>query len=326
MSQTPPPLPDSAPDPRDRPLDQSPPDVTLPADPVDVETPPAQPLSHPREVPFLVGSEPDRAQAVAAAAGLAMQVRDVSVVGSDTTPDVVAAQYPQPGSIVSQGGVVLVEVARRRTFWDRYKTVIAYLIAAAAVAAAIAAVVLVSDDVSAELEAERNRSALLAEALTETSEQLDSWSEFDVDEVVEREELVVLLTARAEAAEAERDEVLAARDELEVERDELSAERDVVLAELEALTDELVAVPALVDTTLDVAVDLADDNGWVLFVDAGDGFAVDVESPSDWVIVDVVPADGAPMFSGSVLLVSVEFVDADDADVSGDAGSASDDS
>lgn len=289
-------------------------------EPIDTYTPGARGGA---QVPQLVGQRVEAARAYAASASWTVHVNDVPPATKDQPEGFVLRQVPAAGSVAPAGSVLLVDVARRRSFDEQYgKPLLAGVAAALAVVAVVFAVLWTSarsdgggtDSADALAAAEARIAELEAQVadlagggdqgamIVELQAQLDDATA----RLAAAEAQVGELTTQLEQAGTDAQAVAAERDALVVERDQLVQQVAELEAELGGITEAVVAAPDWIGQQQVAVEEFVRQNSMELVVQTVDGAETEAGDPVPaGTVVVQLPEAGTPLVEGSVVVITV---------------------
>jgi PASTA domain len=288
-------------------------------DPIDTYVPGARGGA---QVPQLVGQRVEAARAYAASAAWTVHVNDVPPATKDQPEGFVLRQVPAAGSVAPAGSVLLVDVARTRSFGEQYgKPLLGGVAAALAVVAVVFAVLWssarsdagVTDDGAldaadariAELEAQV---ADLAAGGDQGAVIVDLQAQLDdtTARLATAEAQVADLTAQAEQAGADGQALAAERDALVVERDQLVQQVAELEAELGGITEAVVAAPDWIGQQQVAVEEFVRQQSMELVIQTVDGAETEGGDPvAAGTVVVQLPEAGTPLVEGSVVVITV---------------------
>jgi hypothetical protein len=288
-------------------------------DPIDTYTPGARGGA---QVPQLVGQRVEAARAYAASADWTVHVNDVPPATKDQPEGFVLRQVPAAGSVAPMGSVLLVDVARRRSFGEQYgKPLLAGVAAALAVVAVVFAMLWSSarsDGDGADADALVAADARIAELEAQVADLAGGGDQGAIiidlqarlDDTTARlataEAQVADLTAQVEQAGADGQALAAERDALVVERDQLVQRVAELEAELGGITDAVVATPDWIGQQQVAVEEFVRQQSMELVVQTVDGAETEAGDPVQaGTIVVQLPEPGTPLVEGSVVVITV---------------------
>jgi uncharacterized coiled-coil protein SlyX len=287
-------------------------------DPIDTYTPGARGGA---QVPQLVGQRVEAARAYAASASWTVHVNDVPPATKEQPEGFVLRQEPAAGSVAPPGSVLLVDVARRRSFDEKYgKSLLAGVAAALAVVAVVFAVLWTSargeDDVDTDaLTAADARIAELEAQVADLAGGGDQGAiiidlQARLDDTTARlataEAQVADLTAQVEQAGADGQALAAERDALVAERDQLVQRVAELEAELGGITEAVVATPDWIGQQQVTVEEFVRQQSMELVVQTVDGAETEAGDPVPaGTVVVQLPEPGTPLVEGSVVVITV---------------------
>ena len=288
-------------------------------DPIDTYVPGARGGA---QVPQLVGQRVEAARAYAASANWTVHVNDVPPATKDQPEGFVLRQVPAAGSVAPAGSVLLVDVARRRSFDEQYgKPLLAGVAAALAVVAVVFAVLWTSarsGDDGTDADALAAADARIAELEAQVADLAGGGDQgamivelqAQLDDVTARlataETQVSELTAQLEQAGADAQAVAAERDALVVERDELVQQVAELEAELGGITEAVIAAPDWIGQQQVAVEEFVRQQSMELVVQTVDGAETEAGDPvAAGTVVVQLPEAGTPLVEGSVVVITV---------------------
>lgn len=288
-------------------------------DPIDTYVPGARGGA---QVPQLVGQRVEAARAYAASADWTVHVNDVPPARKDQPEGFVLRQVPAAGSVAPAGSVLLVDVARRRSFDEQYgKPLLAGVAAALAVVAVVFAVLWTSarsGDDGSDADALAAADARIAELEAQVAELAGDGDQgamivelqAQLDDVTARlataETQVTELTAQLEQAGADAQAVAAERDALVVERDLLVQQVAELEAELGGITEAVIAAPDWIGQQQVAVEEFVRQQSMELVVQTVDGAETEAGDPVPaGTVVVQLPEAGTPLVEGSVVVITV---------------------
>lgn len=288
-------------------------------DPIDTYVPGARGGA---QVPQLVGQRVEAARAYAASADWTVHVNDVPPATKDQPEGFVLRQVPAAGSVAPAGSVLLVDVARRRSFDEQYgKPLLAGVAAALAVVAVVLAVLWTSarsGDDGSDADALAAADARIAELEAQVAELAGDGDQgamivelqAQLDDVTARlataETQVTELTAQLEQAGADAQAVAAERDALVVERDQLVQQVAELEAELGGITEAVIAAPDWIGQQQVAVEEFVRQQSMELVVQTVDGAETEAGDPVPaGTVVVQLPEAGTPLVEGSVVVITV---------------------
>lgn len=288
-------------------------------DPIDTYVPGARGGA---QVPQLVGQRVEAARAYAASADWTVHVNDVPPATKDQPEGFVLRQVPAAGSVAPAGSVLLVDVARRRSFDEQYgKPLLAGVAAALAVVAVVFAVLWTSarsGDDGSDADALAAADARIAELEAQVAELAGDGDQgamivelqAQLDDVTARlataETQVTELTAQLEQAGADAQAVAAERDALVVERDQLVQQVAELEAELGGITEAVIAAPDWIGQQQVAVEEFVRQQSMELVVQTVDGAETEAGDPVPaGTVVVQLPEAGTPLVEGSVVVITV---------------------
>ncbi len=288
-------------------------------DPIDTYVPGARGGA---QVPQLVGQRVEAARAYAASADWTVHVNDVPPATKDQPEGFVLRQVPAAGSVAPAGSVLLVDVARRRSFDEQYgKPLLAGVAAALAVVAVVFAVLWTSarsGDDGSDADALAAADARIAELEAQVAELAGDGDQgamivelqAQLDDVTARlataETQVTELTAQLEQAGADAQAVAAERDALVVERDLLVQQVAELEAELGGITEAVIAAPDWIGQQQVAVEEFVRQQSMELVVQTVDGAETEAGDPVPaGTVVVQLPEAGTPLVEGSVVVITV---------------------
>jgi hypothetical protein len=288
-------------------------------DPIDTYVPGARGGA---QVPQLVGQRVEAARAYAASADWTVHVNDVPPATKDQPEGFVLRQVPSAGSVAPAGSVLLVDVARRRSFGEQYgKPLLAGVAAALAVVAVVFAMLWSSarsDGDGADADALAAADARIAELEAQVTDLAGGGDQGAIiidlqtrlDDTTARlataEAQVADLTAQIEQAGADGQALAAERDALVVERDQLVQRVAELEAELGGITEAVVATPDWLGQQQVAVEEFVRQQSMELVVQTVDGAETEAGDPVlAGPIVVQLPEPGTPLVEGSVVVITV---------------------
>ncbi len=288
-------------------------------DPIDTYVPGARGGA---QVPQLVGQRVEAARAYAASANWTVHVNDVPPATKDQPEGFVLRQVPAAGSVAPAGSVLLVDVARRRSFDEQYgKPLLAGVASALAVVAVVFAVLWTSarsDSDGADTDVLATADARIAELEAQVADlagggdqgalivELQAQLDDTTSRLAAAESQVTELTARLEQDGTDGQAIAAERDTLVIERDELVQQVAELEAELGGITEAVIAAPDWIGQQQVAVEEFVRQQSMELVVQTVDGAETEAGDPVPaGTVVVQLPEAGTPLVEGSVVVITV---------------------